>query len=759
MARDRELDYVMSLRDDATAAYRKFVGEVEKGTTSINSLAKSAGGALAAMFTVETAAEFIKMAAEADANVASLDAALKSAGYSGAEYQKTLLEQADALKQKTAVDDDEIIRLQKLVLAYTGNIDVTKQLVPAILDVSRATGMSTDAAARLFARTQEGSEGLKRLGITVGNTVTEEQRLGKILDQVREKFGGQAEAFAKTDLGKIEQSKIAWEDFGKSVGRLLSSVFMPLVPTLTDISNGVANMTDNVRGFFQEMENHGLDNFKKEQSALARTLGETAGTVRENVAALSPHLATAANSTRDLSRSTADNTLEFLKATGQTDAYWAMVNKLLGAHTNVAAGTKNTTTTTRTFNEQLDALQEQLKGMDPTSQQYINTLAQIDTMQNRVALSAERAKMKSQGIGGTTQMDVKFSMGFKSELDNAAAAADKFFSDFQKKAKKMFGGNVTAEQVQNAQDTANIIEELRVKSFGEGKQKELALLSDWETNAVAMAHGREDLITQITATAAAERAKIEQQYSVQTFQAAAGYAQQAIGLIEQALANKSQGIINMLEHQRDGELKGLDKETAAVKRKYDVMLRNQNLTAEQRETIRQEEAAEEEKLAARKQAVEDAYNEKIRAEKVRAFEANKRAQLISAAINTAVEITKVIATPWMVPIVAGLGLAQAAIIASQPTPSFHTGGSGTFNAPPSSETMVKIRGGETIDVYTPEQRDARAGGGAINFYFNNYAPVADDEFIINAFRKFVRSTGLPLGRIIINDRDAVTLGG
>lgn len=58
----------------------------------------------------------------------------------------------------------------------------------------------------------------------------------------------------------------------------------------------------------------------------------------------------------------------------------------------------------------------------------------------------------------------------------------------------------------------------------------------------------------------------------------------------------------------------------------------------------------------------------------KAFEVNKIAQLTNATINTAVEVSKVLANPILAGIVAGLGAVQIALIASQPTPAFAKSG-------------------------------------------------------------------------------------
>lgn len=719
MGRDRQIEYEMSLKDEATAAYKKFVGEVEKGGIHIQDIAKGAGIALAGMFSVGAAVDFMKKAADADAGIQSLEQAMKNAGVTGEKYKIELLDQADALKKKTATDDDEIINLQKLVLSYTGNIEATRKLVPLILDVSRATGMSSDAAARLFSRTQEGSEGLKKLGITVGDTADEQQRLGEIVDQVSKKFGGQAEAFGQTDAGKIKSASIAWEDFEKSLGRLLNSTLIPMVPVLTNTANGLAGVAEELA--------------KMAKGKSVETFGDTF-------------------------------VMAFYKMIGAEDAYLNKVvelsEKQSKANAQIEASGKiapPAAAATKTFSEKLKDLNDQLKDLDPTSEKYLRVMTQIAAMEQKIALAKEKATNRAKGIDGTTQMDVQFSMNFTKDFEASGAASAKFFSDFEKQSKKAFGGDISPAELKRVEDQAALYAELRLKSYGEGKQRELLMLRDWEENAVQMASGNEEMITQIHQVAVDERAKIEREASQKTFEDIAGFAQQAIGLYEQSVNQASQAVIQTMEAQRDQELKGIDKARGAIKRKYDELLKNENLTAEQKSMLANQQAAEEQKLADEQARIQDQYDQQIKAEKTRAFEANKNAQVIASIINTAVEVTKVLATPWMIPIVAGLGIAQTALIASQPTPSFHTGGSGYFDAPPSQETMVKIRGGEKIDVYTPEQRDRMNGNAGVTIIFNNYSAFTDEVAVMDAIKKVLDQTGLPIHQAFSNKKNSVVL--
>jgi len=62
----------------------------------------------------------------------------------------------------------------------------------------------------------------------------------------------------------------------------------------------------------------------------------------------------------------------------------------------------------------------------------------------------------------------------------------------------------------------------------------------------------------------------------------------------------------------------------------------------------------------------------------------------------------------------------------------HEGGSIFYNAPPTQEAYVKVRGQETINVQTPEQRGS---SGGVTIIVNNYGAISDEE----CFKRIVES--------------------
>jgi len=96
---------------------------------------------------------------------------------------------------------------------------------------------------------------------------------------------------------------------------------------------------------------------------------------------------------------------------------------------------------------------------------------------------------------------------------------------------------------------------------------------------------------------------------------------------------------------------------------------------------------------------------------------DKIAAIISATINTAVEVTKVLANPALAALVAALGLLEIAVIASQPIPEFHEGKKPELKE---GEMYAKIL--KTESIIPPEQSKKYKGAidSMIDHNFDNY---------------------------------------
>lgn len=237
-----KIPYELTLKDDATRVYNQFVRGVSQNSVSMSGMFKGVGLAIGAAFSIDAMAGFMKAAAESQANVARLDAALASQGITSSKTRDEMLDLSNSLMKKAAVDDDVITNVQATIVALTGDAEATRTLTPLVLDLARGLGMEAEEAAKLVAKTIEGSDALSRYGIKIGETSDKQERLAKISAELTQKFGGQAAAFANTDMGRIESADIAIDNLQESLGQLLNNVLIPIVPALTNTVDGISSV-------------------------------------------------------------------------------------------------------------------------------------------------------------------------------------------------------------------------------------------------------------------------------------------------------------------------------------------------------------------------------------------------------------------------------------------------------------------------------------------------------------------------------------
>ena len=103
---------------------------------------------------------------------------------------------------------------------------------------------------------------------------------------------------------------------------------------------------------------------------------------------------------------------------------------------------------------------------------------------------------------------------------------------------------------------------------------------------------------------------------------------------------------------------------------------------------------------AEKQRQRDALNlrtqRQIAAEKTKQAQNEKTLAIFTAVINTAAEVTKNIANPVLAAITAAAGLAQIAIISSQPIPRFKKGGAVGGRSHEAGGTLIEAEKGEYV---------------------------------------------------------------
>ncbi|MGL5934594.1 MAG: phage tail length tape measure family protein, partial [Cetobacterium sp.] len=232
------------------AAFGKKMQNVGAGLTSV-------GNRLSTFVTVPLlgiGAASLKAAKESEEAAASVRQALESMGEGAGFSFEQLDKMASKLQGLTTFDDDDILSGVTANLVKFGKVQgaVFERAQRVILDFSQRTGTDLASATQKIGRALEdpikGLNALSKAGV-VFNAEQKKQiegwvksgevakAQGFILDELAKKYGGQAEAIAKTNPGKITQ---AWNALGDS----MEAVGAAILPVLAGLSVHVKSVAE-----------------------------------------------------------------------------------------------------------------------------------------------------------------------------------------------------------------------------------------------------------------------------------------------------------------------------------------------------------------------------------------------------------------------------------------------------------------------------------------------------------------------------------
>lgn len=237
---DNELRMTIRAKDEASGVL-KGIGDVAKtalgvaiGTIVVPAL-KALAGQLGSVFTEAGAAE--------DAQ-ARLNTVLKSTGGIAGVTAQMANELATSLGQVTRFEDDTVLASEALLLTFT-NIgkDVFPQAIIAATDMATVLKTDLDTSIRQLGRALndpiQGMSALTRMGVQFSEeqkkVITALVESGNvagaqaiILEQLRIKFGGAAEAAGATFAGQLTIAK-------NNIGNLKEAIGLQLIPALTGL--------------------------------------------------------------------------------------------------------------------------------------------------------------------------------------------------------------------------------------------------------------------------------------------------------------------------------------------------------------------------------------------------------------------------------------------------------------------------------------------------------------------------------------------
>jgi hypothetical protein len=171
-----------------------------------------------------------KAAAEDEQATARLEQAVRNLG---GNYDATIakVNEAIAAGQKLAFSDDEVRDSFQFLAAATGDADEALRRQKAAMDLARGANIPLAAATKMLGKlSAENIEVFKKLGITLGDNASEADALAA----VQAKFGGQADAYARSTAGQFEQLQLRLAEAKETLGAALLPVMTALGVVLAE---------------------------------------------------------------------------------------------------------------------------------------------------------------------------------------------------------------------------------------------------------------------------------------------------------------------------------------------------------------------------------------------------------------------------------------------------------------------------------------------------------------------------------------------
>ena len=219
---------------------RKDLAKAHKYTQDFASQIKKLGPMIAAAFGTTAIVSFASKSLQAYDEMIKNETLLRTALKGREDATQKLISQSRQLQKITLFEDDEIVKAQSLIAAFTKEEDQIKRIIPLVLDLATAKGMDLASAADLVSKTLGSStNALKRYGVQVEGSVGSTERLESLVKGLSDAFEGQAEAAAKVGLGPLKQLQNQWDDLQESAGGLLAKGLLPLVGGLSKVINKV----------------------------------------------------------------------------------------------------------------------------------------------------------------------------------------------------------------------------------------------------------------------------------------------------------------------------------------------------------------------------------------------------------------------------------------------------------------------------------------------------------------------------------------
>ena len=196
-------------------------GEIQKGIQEMTGFLK----------------ESVKAAEEAQTSTTALATAMNNAKINTEANRQVVEKTTEAMGNLGFTGNSTREALTKMVTA-TGSLTESQKLMGVAADYARLKHIDLASAATVLTRGTTGAaRAFREYGITLDTTIPKNQAITKAFNELNQKIGGQAAAYAETYAGKMAILGAKSEDLKEKIGSLL-------LPVLTKLSTWFLNSMD-----------------------------------------------------------------------------------------------------------------------------------------------------------------------------------------------------------------------------------------------------------------------------------------------------------------------------------------------------------------------------------------------------------------------------------------------------------------------------------------------------------------------------------
>ena len=196
-------------------------GEIQKGIQEMTGFLK----------------ESVKAAEEAQTSTTALATAMNNAKINTEANRQVVEKTTEAMGNLGFTGNSTREALTKMVTA-TGSLTQSQKLMGVAADYARLKHIDLSTAATVLTRGTTGAaKAFREYGITLDTTIPKNQAITKAFNELNQKIGGQAAAYAETYAGKMAILGAKSEDLKEKIGSLL-------LPVLTKLSTWFLSSMD-----------------------------------------------------------------------------------------------------------------------------------------------------------------------------------------------------------------------------------------------------------------------------------------------------------------------------------------------------------------------------------------------------------------------------------------------------------------------------------------------------------------------------------